>query len=224
MLVEVSAGAGAAERQSAGAAERQSGEARASSGVDPVRPGLAAFTTGPPGSERSSWVVLNAPVFSRLSEPGRRVVLTHEVTHVLTRTATAPDTPAWLSEGFADYVAYRDAGVPVHQAARGLLDRVRRGEVPSSLPSAGDFSDRAELDDSRPSGDEAYQAAWLACRTVADRYGEARLVALYRAYGQHYRGGALPPADGDGIVRSVLGLSEDELVAQWRSDLRREAR
>jgi hypothetical protein len=99
-------------------------------------------------------------------------VLTHELTHVATRAA-ASDLPAWLIEGFADYVGYRDSAIPVRRAAAELAAEVRAGRLPAALPARADFDDdrRRVL---------AYEEAWLACRFIAARFGEERLVRLYR--------------------------------------------
>ncbi|WP_229852097.1 hypothetical protein, partial [Streptomyces albospinus] len=72
--------------------------------------GIAAVTTGEAGASSAApadRVIVNPDVYEELNDLGRTVVLTHETTHVATRTLTSPATPLWLSEGFADWVAYR---------------------------------------------------------------------------------------------------------------------
>lgn len=98
--------------------------------------GLAAVTTGlvgvsPAPADR---IVVNPQAYEGLSELGRQVVLTHESTHVATRSATTASTPLWLSEGFADWAAYRSAGRTPAEAAPALRRAVNRGELPSALP------------------------------------------------------------------------------------------
>ncbi|MEV0589239.1 hypothetical protein [Nonomuraea sp. NPDC050310] len=105
--------------------------------------------------------------YTRLTETGRDVVLTHELTHVAAGTGRVPP---WLREGFADYVAYRDSGLSVEAAAAELLADIRAGRLPYRLPEG--FGP--------PRQAQAYQEAWLACRLIAAEYGEARLVRLYR--------------------------------------------
>ena len=74
--------------------------------------GIAAVTTGEAGAtgERPALadrVIVNPRRTRSLGSFGQRVVLTHETTHVATRTSTSAATPVWLSEGFADWAAYR---------------------------------------------------------------------------------------------------------------------
>ncbi|MCB5181628.1 hypothetical protein, partial [Streptomyces antimicrobicus] len=94
--------------------------------------GLAAVTTATvgAGAAPADRVVLNPEGWAELSPAGRRIVLTHEVTHVATRAATTARTPLWLSEGFADWAAYRTGDRPPAEAAPALAREVRRGRVP----------------------------------------------------------------------------------------------
>ncbi|RMI33143.1 hypothetical protein EBO15_41635 [Actinomadura harenae] len=167
---------------------------------------LAVVTPGPDGSPGQDRVVVS-PAFGRLNDLGRRVVLTHELTHVATGGARDGRTPIWLIEGFADYVGYKNANVPVKSAARELAADVAAGRVPAALPSRDDF------DGASGRLSQAYQEAWLACRMVADRYGETALVRLYRAAGRESEAAAL---------RRVLGLPPDTFTADWRDYLRKE--
>ncbi|WP_211245647.1 hypothetical protein [Actinomadura oligospora] len=167
---------------------------------------LAVVTPGPDGSPGQDRVVVS-PAFGRLNDLGRRVVLTHELTHVATGGARDGRTPIWLIEGFADYVGYRNAGVPVRSAARELAAEVAAGRVPGALPTRSDF------DGASGRLSQAYQEAWLACRMVADRYGETTLVRLYRAAGREPEAAAL---------RRILGLPPDTFTADWRDYLRKE--
>ncbi|MBO3745583.1 hypothetical protein J5X84_05825 [Streptosporangiaceae bacterium NEAU-GS5] len=142
-------------------------------------------------------VIVEPGGFARLSPRGRQVVLAHELTHVATGAA-AGGVPMWLSEGFADYVGYRDSGIPVRDAAAELI---AGGRISDHLPGAADFRDRAP---------QAYEEAWLACRYVAERFGEARLAALYRA-----------ALDGDPTAALVgtVGMGVAEFTAAWRAYL-----
>lgn len=175
---------------------------------------VAALTDGhvaPGGSVTGAVdrVVLHPGTFPRLSQLGRQVVLTHEVTHVATRRATPASTPLWLSEGLADYIAYRDTGVPVAVAAAGLLAQVRDDASPR-LPEPASFSAPG------PQAGVAYEGAWLACRMVAERYGEARLLRLYTAAG---RPTTVPGAGADEALRDVLGVTPEQFLADWRAYL-----
>jgi hypothetical protein len=119
--------------------------------------------------------------------------------------------PQWLAEGFADYVGYRDVGVPVTVAAGDLLSRVRRGALPTRLPTDADFAATGgDLDVS-------YNGAWLACRALAAARGERALVDVYTATA---RAG---PA-GLTAALAALGLDEDALLALWHRHLAELAR
>ncbi|MCK2220708.1 basic secretory family protein [Actinomadura sp. ATCC 31491] len=165
-------------------------------GAGPVA-GLAALADG-------DRVIVVPDAFARLNPTGRDVVLTHELTHV---AAGTDRLPPWLYEGFADYVGYRDAGLPVPVAAAELAGEVRAGRLPGELPGpaafAADGRDPARLA-------RAYQEAWLACRFLADRFSEGTLVRLYRA------------AQATGVERALapLGLSVATLTARWRGYVR----
>ncbi|MFD3542585.1 hypothetical protein ACFWUQ_24280 [Streptomyces sp. NPDC058662] len=173
--------------------------------------GLGAVTTGRAGTGPSpaDRVVINPEGYAELSEAGRRVVLTHEVTHVATRAATSATTPLWLSEGFADWAAYRGTPTTAEQAAPALARAVRRGEVPGELPRAEAFDFGG---DSEPMA-RAYEGAWLACRLIARRWGEEALVDLYGRAGRQ----AWPAALSD-----ALGVDEAELTRAWRQELHAE--
>jgi hypothetical protein len=62
------------------------------------------------------------------------VVLEHEITHLATRGFTGPQTPIWLVEGLADWVAYRDSGLPAYQVADQLHAALGTGHWPGRLP------------------------------------------------------------------------------------------
>lgn len=167
---------------------------------------LAVVTPGPdrsPGQDR----IVVSPAFGRLNALGRDVVLTHELTHVATGGARDARTPIWLIEGLADYVGYRGTKVTVKSAARELAADAAAGRLPTALPARSDF------DGASGRLSQAYQEAWLACRMVADRYGESTLVRLYRAAGREPEAAAL---------RRTLGLSPDTFTADWRDYLREE--
>ncbi|GLZ10454.1 hypothetical protein Acsp04_06890 [Actinomadura sp. NBRC 104425] len=163
-----------------------------------------APTAQGPGADR---VVVSPAAFARLNELGRDVVLTHELTHVATGGARDGRTPLWLIEGLADYVGYLRADIGVRSAARELRAEVAAGRLPAGLPGRADFAG------SSPRLSQAYQEAWLACRMIAERYGEAALVRLYRAAGR------IPE---DTALRETLGVGRDRLTALWRGYLREE--
>jgi hypothetical protein len=153
-------------------------------------------------------VLVNPATFSELGPLGRRVVITHEVTHVASRAATGPQVPTWLVEGLADYVGYLGARVRLSVAAAELRTDVRAGTVPAGLPVDGDF------DGARPDLAQVYQESWLAVSLVARRYGQAALLQLYREVGADPSAGAL-----DRAMDKVLGTTVAAFTAEWRADV-----
>ena len=153
-------------------------------------------------------VVINPSNFGRLSVMGQRIVMTHEVTHIASRKATGKASPLWLVEGLADYVAYRHSGVPTRIAARDLTPAVRRAPLPTTLPAEADFSPTA------PHLGAAYELSWLACRFIAERTGEAKLLAFYKAVGAD-------TGTRDDVVRrqflAVLSSTPETFAASWRA-------
>ncbi|MFF1691491.1 MULTISPECIES: hypothetical protein [unclassified Streptomyces] len=177
--------------------------------------GIAAVTTGEagaPGRTPADRIIVNPDAYDVLGSFGKQVVLTHETTHVASRAETSAATPLWLSEGYADWVGYRGTGRSAGQAAPELERAVRLGRLPGALPTDPDFGfsgDAGQLA-------QAYEGGWLACRMIADRWGEAKLNAFYRAVGEHKRrAGAVEAA-----MQSVLGTTEEKFTADWRDYLR----
>ncbi|MGW2589498.1 hypothetical protein ACWCXC_04400 [Streptomyces sp. NPDC001515] len=176
--------------------------------------GIAAVTTGETGGSGrgpADRVVVNPEAYAMLGSFGRHVVLTHETTHVATRARTSSATPSWLSEGFADWAAYRDEERTAAEVAPELADAVRAGEVPAALPSDEDFGFAGDADRLA----RAYEGAWLACALIADEWGEAKLFAFYRAVGGHSgRDGAVEQA-----LQEVLGTTPQDFTVRWREYL-----
>ena len=197
----------------AGEAARQVGH------PDSSMPAQVAATTdgqsGPLGTAGADRVVLSPDAFQRLTAQGRRVVVTHELTHVATRATTTAHLPPWLSEGFAEYVAWGPVSMPVQTASAQLLAQVRTEGPPLTLPSPSDF------DSARAGLATAYQAAWLAVRRIAAEHGEPGLMAFYRAVA-----GApgTPAQTADEAFGTVLGTTTQAFVEGWRGELEALAR
>ncbi|WP_198602853.1 hypothetical protein [Streptomyces noursei] len=154
--------------------------------------GIAAVTTGEAGASTAApadRVIVNPDAYEELNDLGRTVVLTHETTHVATRALTTPATPLWLSEGFADWVAYREVHRRPTTTAPELSRAVAAGQLPARLPGDADFGFRAGAERLA----KAYEGGWLACRLIAEKWGEDRLIAFYRDTG---RLGLRPAAAG----------------------------
>lgn len=182
----------------------------ASTGVAAVTAGTAAFAAvtttadGRRSDDSALRIHLDPSQFWRLGPRGRRIVLGHEAAHVALGSLLHP-VPGWLAEGMADHVALRRSGFRVGDSAAEALGMVRREGLPRSLPT-----------DAQLAGSDSgawYEAAWLAVRLLAGRYGEAALLDFYRAAGRD--GGT------DRAFEAVLGTTEAELVAAWRTELGR---
>jgi hypothetical protein len=149
-------------------------------------------------------VFVNRDVLDTLRPAGAQVVVSHEATHVATGAAGST-MPLWLLEGFADYVALRDVRLPLAVTAARVRRQVARDGLPDRLPGAPDF------DPGAAHLEAAYEAAWLACRTVAAERGERALLRFYRA------------VDAGTPQRRALaraaGLSWRELLGTWRDTL-----
>ncbi len=177
---------------------------------------VAAVTDGPlePGHPATSdRVYLNPSAFDSLTDGGRRVVITHELTHVTVRATTTRPVPMWLSEGFADEVGYATVTLAPTTVAAPLLAQVRAGHGPRHLPADSDF------DPAHGVIGPVYNAAWLAVTRMTARYGEPRVVNFYRTVA-----GGLPTGDdaaGDPGQRAerafpaTLGVSEASFTADW---------
>ncbi len=178
-------------------------------GADPgTYDAVAAVTTSVDGSHAPGspvHVFVNPAVYGDLDELAAQVVMTHEAVHVVTEAPLAVGVPPWLLEGFADYVALRDAGVPVEKAAGQVLDQVREDGLPSDLPGP------VEFDTGGPHLGAAYEAAWLACVTLADHGGDAALVAFYDD--------VLAGTAVDEALDEHFGWTPVDLVAAWRERL-----
>jgi hypothetical protein len=176
---------------------------------------IAAVTTGERGASvdaaAADRVIVNPDAFRDLGAVERRVVMTHEITHVASRAYTRNWTPTWLSEGFADYVGYLESGQTIRTAAPELRRDVRDGRIPQSLPSDEQFE---TTHDALP---QAYEMGWLACRMIAERWGQAKLVAFYRAVGEAPAQGVQPTQESRlaSAFVSVLGVSPADFTRNW---------
>jgi len=178
---------------------------------------IAAVTTGEIGlssGESADRVIVNPAGFDRLDPVSRDVVLTHEVTHVATRATGSQNVPTWLSEGFADYVAYLETELSRRTVAEDVLELVRNGSGPTTLPDVTAF------DPLNGNIAPAYSGSWLAADLIARTYGQDALLAFYRAVAAE----GVPGATGqdaavDRAFADVLGTDQAAFVQLWQSYL-----
>ncbi|WP_338595274.1 hypothetical protein [Saccharopolyspora sp. SCSIO 74807] len=153
-------------------------------------------------------VVLNTETASRLSDTSLRVVLRHEIAHVAARADTAEGAPMWLLEGFADYIGYRDSGLPPERIAPDLRAQARTGALPAAPPGEADFHQAGRR------LDLAYQQSWSLIEHLVRRVGEPKVVELYRRIARAGTPDAVDPA-----LRELAGISTDELLRGWHEEL-----
>lgn len=167
--------------------------------------GVTAEADGSRGSSAPVHVFLNPAQMRRLEPVGAQVVVSHEAVHVALDAPGSP-VPLWLSEGFADYVALRDVDLPPSRTAAQVLQQVRTRGVPRSLPDDDDFDEQSDRFGA------SYEAAWWACRLLAQDEGERTLVTLY----QRARGGG----DFPRVFRATTGRDLRTFTQDWRASLR----
>lgn len=164
--------------------------------------GTAAVTTP------ARRVFVNPAIAGGLRGAGAQIVMSHELVHVATDTPTGV-MDAWLLEGFADYVALRDVGLPATTTAARAVASVRREGVPDRLPDSTDFDSV-----SGPGASDlvaAYEFSWLACVEVAEQVGEQGLLRVYR----RASAGA-----NTGEALASVGLSTAGVLSGWQQRLR----
>jgi hypothetical protein len=179
---------------------------------------VAAITQGviePGRRAQGDRVVINPKAFTALQPIGRRVVITHELTHVAVRSSTTSPVPIWLAEGMADYVGYSGMDLPRARVASELITLVRAGKGPTELPTDLDF------DPAKSNIAPSYSASWLAVSRLVDLFGRARVVAFYRVVAS---APSVDPAEPDKVAASTFhrsfGVTEAEFVDGWRRYLR----
>lgn len=182
---------------------------------------VAAITQGviEPGQQaQGDQVVVNPKTFTALQPFGREEVITHELTHVAARSSTTSPVPIWLTEGMADYVGYSGLGLPRERVASELLALVRAGKGPTALPGEIDF------DPARTNIAPSYSEAWLAVSRLVDLYGQAKVVAFYRAIASVPTppAGVQPNPDATAALDfpRIFGVSEAQFVDGWKGYLR----
>jgi hypothetical protein len=137
-----------------------------------------------------------------------QVLITHEMTHVATRTL-GDGVPLLLVEGFADWAALKPLGYPFAVTRPNLARAVREGRFDGNLPDDQAFrgADAAV----------AYDEGSAFCLWVADTYGAGKLQALYREF--H---GSSPPSDNrfDLGFERVLKISRRTAERRWAAWVR----
>lgn len=171
--------------------------------------GVAAVTATADGTTSTTapvHVFVNPDAIGSLAGTGAQVVISHEATHDATRAIESRTLPNWLLEGFADYVALHEVHLPLSVTAGEIRGQVRKHGVPAHLPGTAQFNAQAD------NFGAEYEAAWLACRTLADLAGQQRLVTFY----DRVRDGA--PVNA--TMQSLDGFGVEHLTEVWQHRLR----
>jgi hypothetical protein len=153
-------------------------------------------------------IVVNTDNVVRYNPLNLQVLITHEMTHVATRTL-GDGVPLLLVEGFADWAALKPLGYPFAVTRPNLARAVREGRFDGTLPEDGEFrGNNAAV---------AYDEGSAFCLWVANTYGTGKLQALYRQFK-----GSDPTDDTelDRGLRRVLHLSLKKAQGRWAAWVR----
>jgi hypothetical protein len=148
-------------------------------------------------------IVVNTDNVERYNDLNLQVLITHEMTHVATRTL-GDGVPLLLVEGFADWAALKPLGYPLAVTRPNLARRVRADRFDGRLPGDGEFRG--------PDAAVAYDEGSAFCLWLADTYGPGKLRALYRQFR-----GSDPPSEAefDRGFRRVLDLTRRQAERRW---------
>jgi hypothetical protein len=153
-------------------------------------------------------IVVNTTNVLGYRNPELQVVITHEMTHVATRTLRI-GVPLLLVEGFADWAALMPVKLPFAVTRAALVQEVRSGRFDGTLPGDREFrGSRAGV---------AYDEGSAFCLWVARTYGAAKLRALYREFARTSPAG---PPNLDRGFRRVLHLSRGTVEHRWAAWVR----
>jgi hypothetical protein len=149
-------------------------------------------------------IVVNSSNVVRYDRLSLQVLVTHEMTHVATRTL-GDGVPLLLVEGFADYAALKPVRLPFEVTHRALARRAFDGR----LPRDDEFR--------RRNAPVAYDEGSAFCQWVALTYGSRKLQALYR----EFRGSDSPSSrELDRGFRKVLRISYGTAERRWAAWVR----
>jgi hypothetical protein len=169
----------------------------------------SAIEAGPLHRLLGNRIIVNTSLVKSYRTLDLQVVLTHEMTHVATR-AIGVGVPLYLVEGFADYTALRPLGAPLRVTRPSLALAVRASRFTGKLPSRSQLvGNDAAL---------AYDQGSSFCLWVAITFGEGKVQALYRSFGDLSTDATRQ--DEDRRFRRVLGLSRTTAEGRWAAFVR----
>jgi hypothetical protein len=164
----------------------------------------SAIEAGPAHRLLGNRIIVNTSLIAGYRSLDLQVVMTHEMTHVATRNVGV-GVPLYLVEGFADYTALRPLAAPLRLTRPSLAAAVRAERFKGKLPSRSQLvgADAAL----------AYDEGSSFCLWVASAFGEGKLQALYRSFGDLDTDPTLQ--DEDVRFRRVLGISRATAENRW---------
>lgn len=183
---------------------------------------VAAVTTsadGTIGLEAGQRVLVHPVRYPAMDRASARLVMTHEVTHVASRSATST-LPLWWSEGLAEFVAFSTAPPADRALAEQLLAQAREalaGDLaaygpPEDLPDSDEFSGGRQ--------DAAYESSRRAvallsrlASTTSER-PSAGVEALWEFQTQLASGREVEQA-----LPAVFGVTYEEFIRAWQQVL-----
>jgi hypothetical protein len=171
----------------------------------------SSVESGQRGRILGNRIVVNTTNVVRYRPLDLQVLITHEMTHVATRTL-GDGVPLLLVEGFADWAALQPVKLPFGATRANLAEQVRLGRFDGALPSDREFRG--------PGAGVAYDEGSAFCLWVARTFGAAKLRALYREFA-----GSDPTstAELDRGFRDVLGMSRRTAERRWAAWVRDQA-
>lgn len=178
---------------------------RPQQGIAPI---AAVTTTIDGGTTTARVIVLNPAQFAVMDARAAQVVVSHEAAHLLTGALGAAAGEAWVTEGFADFVALHDDDAPLSLSAGQVLRQVKEDGAPKALPSRNDFGHGEHLG-------AVYESAWMVFRMLGEKHSDEVIVAFYRD--------VLSGTDVSTAVRRAFDVSVAELTEQWRDYLTKSA-
>lgn len=169
-----------------------------------TRLAAVAWPEGPDPGTAAVRIVVNPAVAEKLPSRSLAIVATHEITHLVTRSVDSP-APAWLVEGFADWVAYEVWPEEREAAVAPAVRTVLADGAPDAFPADEQFVPGTE------GLEVSYALAWLSCRFIAETYSPQALNDLYDLVD----GGS----SFDTATRSLLGVDQNVLRMRWQDYL-----
>jgi hypothetical protein len=157
-------------------------------------------------------IILNWNTIAHRTTDSLLTILAHELTHVATRSASGPEMPTFVEEGFAEYVGYN-----ADPSSLSYLDSiVGAGRFDGKLPADYEFTTGTGRDIYL-----SYQKAESAVRFFIQRWGLQRFVDFYTSLGRQRIVAGTPRFHLDQALHHTIGRGYLGFQKLWASSLRR---